>query len=83
LQAKNVGPDRFDKFGDQIDAQPHRIDIPGCDFDLHRREYGLDRQLNQHSATCHHPRRRMIQYPQAIASYPRRGAYWMPRLRGA
>src|ERR1700682_388029 len=28
LQAQNVGTNRLDEFGDQIDAQPHRIDVP-------------------------------------------------------
>ena len=35
LQAKYVGTDRLDEFGDQIDAQPHRIDVPGCQSELH------------------------------------------------
>ena len=35
LQAEDVGPRRLDEFGDEIDAQPHRVDIPGGDLELH------------------------------------------------
>ncbi len=30
LQAQHVRPVRFQEFRDDIDAQPHRIDVPGC-----------------------------------------------------
>ena len=35
LQAKHVGPRRFEKFGDDIDAQAHRIDVPRCQGEPH------------------------------------------------
>jgi hypothetical protein len=35
LQTQDIGPHRFDKFGDQIDAKTHRIDVPGGDRNLH------------------------------------------------
>ena len=35
LQAQNVRPHRFQEFGDEIDAQAHRIDIPGCQGETH------------------------------------------------
>ena len=35
LQTKNVRPDGFDEFGDVIDPQPHRIDVPGRDGKAH------------------------------------------------
>ena len=35
LQAENVRPHRLDEFRDQIDAQPHRIDVPGGELELH------------------------------------------------
>jgi hypothetical protein len=38
LQAKNVGTNRLDEFGDHIDAQAHRIDIPACNGELHDQE---------------------------------------------
>ena len=67
LQAKDVGPDRLDEFGDQIDAQPHRIDVPGRELDLHgRRIWGSAGNYTSITQHVHHPRRRMIQYPQAI-----------------
>jgi hypothetical protein len=30
LQAQHVRPCRFEEFGDDVDAQAHRIDIPRC-----------------------------------------------------
>ena len=30
LQAQHVRPRRFEEFGDDVDAQAHRIDIPRC-----------------------------------------------------
>src|SRR5262249_45389036 len=30
LQAQHVGPRALQEPGDEIDAQPHRIDVPGC-----------------------------------------------------
>jgi hypothetical protein len=35
LQAQNVRPHRFQEFGDEIDAQAHRIDVPGCQGETH------------------------------------------------
>src|SRR5580704_3370702 len=35
LQAKNVGPNRLDEFCHQVNAQPHRIDVPGREFEAH------------------------------------------------
>ena len=35
LQAQNVRPLRFQEFGDEIDAQAHRIDVPGCQGETH------------------------------------------------
>src|SRR5258707_15883539 len=35
LQAQHVRPHRFEEFGDQVDAQPHRIDVPGCQGKAH------------------------------------------------
>ena len=35
LQAQDIGTHRFDEFGDEIDAKPHRIDVPGGDRNLH------------------------------------------------
>jgi hypothetical protein len=35
LQAQHVGPVRLDELGDEIDAQPHRIDVPGCQGKTH------------------------------------------------
>ena len=31
LQTQDVRTDRLDELGDEIDAQPHRIDVPGGD----------------------------------------------------
>src|SRR5712691_9828064 len=39
LQAQDVGTDCLQKFGHKIDAQPHRIDVPGRD----RKSHGPDR----------------------------------------
>jgi hypothetical protein len=36
LQAQHVRPHRLDEFGDEVDAQPHRIDVPGCQGETHR-----------------------------------------------
>src|SRR6476646_9717158 len=36
LQAKYIGPRRFEEFGDEIDAKPHRIDVPGGQGKAHR-----------------------------------------------
>src|ERR1700686_705325 len=33
LEAEDVGTNRLDEFGDQVDAQPHRIDVPGREFE--------------------------------------------------
>jgi hypothetical protein len=35
LQAQDIGAHRFDEFGDQIDAETHRIDVPGGERYLH------------------------------------------------
>jgi len=35
LQAKHIGPRRFEEFGDEVNAQAHRIDIPGGQGELH------------------------------------------------
>ena len=35
LQAQHVRPRRLHEFGDEIDAQPHRIDVPGCQGETH------------------------------------------------
>src|ERR1700760_637652 len=35
LQAEHVGPRRLEEFGDEIDAQPHRVDVPGCQGKTH------------------------------------------------
>ena len=37
LQAENVRTNRLDEFGDQIDAQPHRIDVPGRELKCRHR----------------------------------------------
>jgi hypothetical protein len=36
LQAEDVGPHRLDESRHGVDAQPHRIDVPGRDCQLHR-----------------------------------------------
>ena len=36
LQAEHVRPRRLDELGDEVDAQPHRIDVPGGDGKTHR-----------------------------------------------
>jgi hypothetical protein len=82
LQTKNVGTDGFYEFGDQIDAQPHRIDIPGCDLDFHCGNVVPGWSLNQHFSACHHPRGRKIRYPQAIAGRKRRGVTERGRIAG-
>jgi hypothetical protein len=30
LQAQDVRSHRLDEFGDEIDTEPYRIDVPGC-----------------------------------------------------
>src|SRR5690606_7231458 len=35
LQADRVRPRRLDEACEEVDAQPHRIDVPGCDLELH------------------------------------------------
>jgi hypothetical protein len=35
LQAKHIRPRRFEEFGDDVDAQPHRVDIPRCQGKTH------------------------------------------------
>ena len=35
LQAEHVGPHRLDELRHQVDAQPHRIDVPGGELELH------------------------------------------------
>ena len=35
LKTKNIRPDGFDEFGDVIDPQPHRVDVPGRDGKAH------------------------------------------------
>src|SRR6185369_607291 len=35
LQAQHVRPRRFEEFGDDVDAQAHRIDIPRCQGKAH------------------------------------------------
>ncbi len=35
LQAQHIRPHRPEEFGDQVDAQAHRIDIPGGQGELH------------------------------------------------
>ena len=35
LQAEHVGTGGLEEFRHQVDAQPHRIDVPGGDFQLH------------------------------------------------
>jgi hypothetical protein len=35
LQAQYIRPHRFEEFGDEINAQAHRIDIPGCQGEAH------------------------------------------------
>jgi hypothetical protein len=35
LQAQYIRPHRFEEFGDDIDAKPHRIDVPGCQGKAH------------------------------------------------
>src|SRR5262245_35122682 len=37
LQTEHVRPHRLDETGDEIDAESHRIDVPGRDLDLHAR----------------------------------------------
>src|SRR5262249_21692167 len=37
LQAQHVRPFRLDEFCDEVDAQPHRIDVPGCQGETHMR----------------------------------------------
>jgi hypothetical protein len=39
LQAQDVRPHRFEEFGDDIDAQAHRIDVPGCQGKPHETTY--------------------------------------------
>jgi hypothetical protein len=39
LQAQHVGPMAFKEFGDEIDAQPHRVDVPGCEGKTHGDSY--------------------------------------------
>jgi hypothetical protein len=41
LQAENVGTNRLDEFGDQIDAQSHRIDVPGREFKCRHQASGI------------------------------------------
>ena len=36
LQAKHVRPHGLDEFRDEIDAQTHRVDVPGGDGETHR-----------------------------------------------
>src|SRR5262249_25362935 len=35
LQAQDIRPRRLDELRHQVDAQPHRIDVPGGDGELH------------------------------------------------
>ena len=35
LQAQHIRPRRFEEFGDDVDAQAHRIDIPRCQGKTH------------------------------------------------
>jgi hypothetical protein len=36
LQAQHVRPRRFEEFGDDVDAQAHRVDIPRCQGKTHQ-----------------------------------------------
>src|SRR5882672_4399797 len=55
LQAQHVRPRRFEEFGDDIDAQAHRIDIPGCQGEAH--ENGVAVFSLRHGRACPgHPR---------------------------
>src|SRR5258708_999706 len=49
LQAQDVGTDGFQKFGDKIDAQAHRIDVPGRD----RKSHGPDSVERDLTPTLH------------------------------
>jgi len=35
LQAQHVRPRRLDELGDEVDAQPHGVDVPGGDGESH------------------------------------------------
>ncbi|MBP1095698.1 hypothetical protein JOE50_006228 [Bradyrhizobium japonicum] len=36
----------------------------------------------RHVLRCHHPRKQVIQYSEALVGYREAAAYWIPRLRG-
>ena len=44
LQAQHVGPRRLEELGDEVEPQPHRIDVPGRDFELHAKGRAAGRQ---------------------------------------
>ena len=35
LETNDIRPDGLEEFRHQIDAQPHRVDVPGCDRQCH------------------------------------------------
>ena len=37
---------------------------------------------SRHVLRCHHPRKREIQYAEAVVGCGGAAAYWIPRLRG-
>ena len=45
LQAQHVGTDRLEELGNEVDAQPDRIDVPGGELDLHGRNLGAGRRI--------------------------------------
>src|SRR6266436_9241407 len=49
LQAQYVRPHRLDEFGDEIDAQAHRVDIPRCQGETH----GWDLSVHRQKGTPH------------------------------
>ena len=35
LQSQDIRPHRFEELGDDVDAQAHRVDVPGCEGETH------------------------------------------------
>jgi hypothetical protein len=68
LQAQNVRPHRLDEFGDEIDAQPHRIDVPGCQRKAQGNQKSVfnNRSLNKYTE---------LKYQPKTSSHPRFFSY--------
>ena len=66
LQAQHVRPRRFEEFGDDVDAQAHRIDIPGCQGEPHEGRV-LPRSCEDRPAR---PQLRRLEWAKAHARLP-------------